>query len=89
MQHGVLTYALPEALTQKPGDAGEVKVGMLADHVDEREAGLRSKDCHLASSVTRQTTRGNSVPYHPNSLSIRSGSSPNRERKPSSREGAV
>ena len=36
--HGVLTYALLEALSQPPGEGGEkkIKVGMLADYVEER-----------------------------------------------------
>ena len=36
--HGVLTYALLEALSQQPKEGGEekVKVGMLADYVEER-----------------------------------------------------
>ena len=36
--HGVLTYALLEALSQQPREGGEkkVKVGMLADYVEER-----------------------------------------------------
>ena len=38
--HGVLTYALLEALSQQPGEGGEkkkkVKVGMLADYLSER-----------------------------------------------------
>jgi uncharacterized caspase-like protein len=62
-QHGVLTYALLEALTQKPGDANEekVKVGMLADYVDERVPAITQSIWGVPQKPVRKLT-GNDFP---------------------------
>ena len=61
--HGVLTYALLEALSQQPKEGGEekVKVGMLADYVEERVPDITQSVWGVPQRPVRRLT-GNDFP---------------------------
>src|SRR5262249_15769614 len=59
----VLTYALLEAMSKKPGSGSDdrIKVGMLADHVDERVPDISLRLTGLYQKPTRKLS-GNDFP---------------------------
>jgi uncharacterized caspase-like protein len=61
--HGVLTYALLEAMSKKSGDGAEerVRVGTLADHVDERVPIITQEIWGIYQQPTRKLS-GNDFP---------------------------
>jgi hypothetical protein len=61
--HGVLTYALLDALTRKEGTSGEevVRVGALADHVDEQVPSITKSVWNVHQKPVRKLS-GNNFP---------------------------